>query len=135
MYADWGWENYYRYMELGWKSIHIPGTKAENPCSLYDVIEPPPTPFPLPLIVSANSNSVLSTENLIWFSNIQGGQMFRAATTKSRCMDTLKWICWRFLRQCWNVKVPSYALIRAYVTCMVNVFFHINHVSHTLLIN
>lgn len=89
-----------------------------------------PTPVPPPPYCF----SVRSMET-IWFSNVQEGQMFRAATTKSRCMDTLKWICWRLLRQRWNVKVPSYALIRAYVTCMVNVFFHINHVSHTLFIN
>lgn len=89
---------------------------------------------PSPLLFLQIASSIRSMET-IWFSNVQEGQMFRAATTKSRCMDTLKWICWRFLRQCWNVKVPSYALIRAYVTCMVNVFFHINHVSHTLFIN
>lgn len=92
----------------------------------------PPSPSPLLFLQIASSIQSMET---IWFSNVQGGQMFRAATTKARCKDTLKWICWRFLRQCWNVKVPSYALIRAYVTCMVNVFFHINHVSHTLFIN
>lgn len=70
---------------------------------------------------------------------LSGFQMYKGA----RCFVQqpqnhdawIHWYCWRFLRQCWNVKVPSYALIRAYVTCMVNVFFHINHVSHTLFIN
>lgn len=43
---------------------------------------------PSPLLFLQIASSIQSMET-IWFSNVQGGQMFRAATTKSRCMDTL----------------------------------------------
>lgn len=48
------------------------GPKQKNPRSLYDVIEPLPTPFPLPLIVSANCKQYSVDGNYLVFKCTRG---------------------------------------------------------------
>lgn len=92
-----------------------------------------PTPVPPPPYCFCKLQAVFSRWKLSGFQMYKGARCFVQQPQNHDAW--IHWYCWRFLRRCWNVKVPSYALIRAYVTCMVNVFFHINHVSHTLFIN